>query len=63
MPLVEITLYSGRTDAQKQAIARRVSVALIEEGGAAPDSVHVIFRDCERHDWLKSRELLDNDDR
>lgn len=63
MPLVEITLYSGRTRAQKGAIAQRVCRALIEEGGAAPDSVHVIFRDCERHDWLKSREVLGNDDR
>jgi phenylpyruvate tautomerase PptA (4-oxalocrotonate tautomerase family) len=60
MPLVEITLYRGRTPEQKVAIAEAVSRALIDEGGAAPDSVHVIFRACERHDWLKSRELLDD---
>lgn len=54
MPLVEITLYRGRTPEQKVAIAKAVSRALIDDGGAAPDSVHVIFRACERHDWLKS---------
>ena len=60
MPLVEITLYRGRTPEQKVAIATAVSRALIDEGGAVPDSVHVIFRTCESHDWLKSRELLND---
>lgn len=61
MPLVEITLYRGRTHEQKVAIAQAVSRALIDEGNAAPESVHVIFRDCEPQDWMKSRELCDDD--
>jgi 4-oxalocrotonate tautomerase len=57
VPFVEITLFEGRTDEQKTEIARAISRALIDVGGAEPDSVHVIFRDLDRRDWKKSIEL------
>lgn len=58
MPLVEVTLFAGRTEQQKEDIARIFIDALIHVGNAHPHSVHVIFRDCARTDWLKSSELL-----
>jgi 4-oxalocrotonate tautomerase len=57
VPFVEITLFDGRTDEQKTEIAKVISRALIDVGGAEPDSVHVIFRDLDRRDWKKSIEL------
>jgi 4-oxalocrotonate tautomerase len=57
VPFVEITLFEGRTDEQKTEIARAISRALVDVGGAEPDSVHVIFRDLDRRDWKKSIEL------
>lgn len=59
MPIVDITLFEGRTDDQKTEIARAISRALIEIGKARPDSVHVIFRDLERANWKKSAELYE----
>lgn len=56
MPLVEVTLFAGRTREQKARIARLISDALIDVGNADPSSVHVVFRDCAEHDWLKSSE-------
>jgi 4-oxalocrotonate tautomerase len=57
VPFVDITLFEGRTDEQKTEIARQISRALIDVGGAEPDSVHVVFRDLERQNWKKSIEL------
>lgn len=57
MPLVDITLFDGRTDEQKTEIARIISRALIDIGGAHADSVHVIFRDLDRSNWKKSADL------
>ncbi len=59
MPLVDITLFEGRTDEQKTQIARAIARAFIEIGNARPDSVHVIFRDVDRANWKKSADLLD----
>lgn len=59
MPLVDITLFEGRTDEQKTQIARAIARAFIEIGNTRPDSVHVIFRDVDRANWKKSADLLD----
>jgi 4-oxalocrotonate tautomerase len=59
MPLVDITLFEGRTDEQKTQIARAICRAFIEIGHARPDSVHVIFRDVDRANWKKSSEILE----
>lgn len=59
MPLVDITLFEGRTDEQKTQIAQAISRAFIEIGNARPDSVHVIFRDLDRANWKKSAEILE----
>ena len=53
MPLVEISLFPGRSEDQKLAIARAVSDALIELGDARPETVEVIYREVERADWFK----------
>lgn len=57
MPLVDITLFHGRSDEQKSEIARLISRALIDVGNAHPDSVHVIFRDVDRSNWKKSADM------
>lgn len=57
MPLVDITLFEGRSDSQKNEIARLIARALIDVGDAHPDSVHVIFRDIESSNWKKSAEM------
>ncbi len=53
MPLVEISLFPGRSPEQKHAIARAVSDALIELGNARPETVEVLYREVEPADWFK----------
>jgi 4-oxalocrotonate tautomerase len=57
MPLVEISLFPGRSEDQKLAIARAVSDALVELGNSAPETVEIIYREVERADWFKADRL------
>jgi 4-oxalocrotonate tautomerase len=59
LPIVEISLFAGRTPEAKLRTARAISDALVEHAGATPESVQVIFRDVERSDWLQHRDLAD----
>jgi 4-oxalocrotonate tautomerase len=57
VPIVEITLFAGRTAEQKLRTARAISDALVDHAGATSESVHVIFRDLDRSDWLRPDDL------
>lgn len=57
VPIVTIQLFTGRTREQKLRTARAISDALVDHANATPDTVHVIFRDVERDDWLQSKDL------
>lgn len=59
MPLVEISLFEGRNEQQKIAIAQKVTEALVSAGGAEPASISIIFRELPSHDWLRGDELLE----
>ena len=63
MPLVDITLYKGRSHEQKRELAHAISKAFVEIANARPDTVHVIFRDIEPSQWFKSVELLSEDEK
>jgi 4-oxalocrotonate tautomerase len=57
VPIVEISLFAGRTADQKLVAARAISDALVDHAGATPESVQVIFREVERSDWLRPDDL------
>ena len=51
MPVVNISLYSGRTDEQKAALAKAVTKAISETAGIADSATTIIFHDVEKSDW------------
>ncbi|MDQ5807530.1 MAG: 4-oxalocrotonate tautomerase family protein [Actinomycetota bacterium] len=57
MPIVEVSLFSGRTPEQKLRAARAISDALVDFADAAPETVHVIYRDVQHDDWLQADDL------
>jgi 4-oxalocrotonate tautomerase len=57
VPIVEISLFAGRTADQKLRTARAISDALVDHAGATPESVQVIFRDVDSGDWLRPDDL------
>lgn len=52
MPFVEISWFEGRTDEQKAEIAKRISEALIDVAGVAPDHCWVKFEDSSKSDFI-----------
>jgi 4-oxalocrotonate tautomerase len=51
MPLVEISMLTGRDPATKERIIREVTDAVVRSSGAPPEAVTVIIRDVPRTDW------------
>jgi 4-oxalocrotonate tautomerase len=51
MPLVEISLWPGRSPDVKAKIIREVTDAVVRTTGAPPEAVEVIIRDTPKTDW------------
>ncbi len=54
MPYVQITWVAGRTPEQKKKLAERITQALVEEGRARLENVHVTFVDLPPTDYAEA---------
>ena len=57
MPTIHVELFAGRTLDQKRALALALTEATVKTLGGSPDSIDVIFRDVEHHDWATGGQL------
>ena len=51
MPVVSVSLYSGRTPDQKAALAKAITKAISETAGVPDSATTIIFQDVEKSDW------------
>ncbi|MEM1330834.1 MAG: 4-oxalocrotonate tautomerase family protein [Planctomycetota bacterium] len=51
MPYVNVQITEGATRAQKAAIVRRVTEALVEELGKKPEHTHVVIQEIPVESW------------
>jgi 4-oxalocrotonate tautomerase len=58
MPLVQISWRQGRSEEQKRRVIRRVTEALVEEGGARPERVTVVLYDVPPDSWATGGRTL-----
>ncbi len=58
MPHVQITWVEGRTAEQKKKIAERVTQALVEDGKAKRENIHVAFHDVPATDYAEAGVLV-----
>jgi 4-oxalocrotonate tautomerase len=58
MPLVQITMLEGRTTDQKRKIAKRITDALVEEGGARREGIVVAFNEVSKESYASGGELM-----
>lgn len=56
MPYVSISLFEGRSDEQKKAIAARIAQAMAEEWGVKPEYLWIRFQDTRLEDWFTGAE-------
>jgi 4-oxalocrotonate tautomerase len=58
MPLVQITMLTGRTTDQKRKIAKRITDTLVEEAGARRDAIVVAFHEVSKESYASGGELM-----
>ena len=58
MPLITVELLPGRTEAQKDAFAKRVVAAMSEEMGTNPESIWIVYRDVAPDDWYMGEKSI-----
>ena len=56
MPLVEITMWPGRTPDVKERLIKDVTDAVCGACGAPPEAVSVILREVAKTDWGRAGE-------
>ena len=52
MPVVRVSFYEGRSNAQKREIAEIITDALVRVAGSKRDAVNVLFDNHAREDWV-----------
>lgn len=58
MPHVQITWVAGRTPEQKRKLVGRVTQALVEDGRAKRENIHVTFVDVPPTDYAEAGVLV-----
>jgi len=58
MPLVQITMLSGRTTEQKRKLAQRITDAIVEEAGAPRNAVIVAFHEVSKESYASAGVLI-----
>lgn len=62
MPIVSVEMFSGRTHAQKQELARAITEAVANIAHTTQEATIVIFRDVERENWAQGGKLASDED-
>lgn len=57
MPFIEVKLYEGRSQEQKQELVDRITEAFVEVAGTSREHVWIVFRDVPKDQWAMGGEL------
>jgi 4-oxalocrotonate tautomerase len=58
MPMVQITMLSGRTVEQKRKIAQRITDVLVEEAGTRREGIMVAFHEVSQENYASGGLLM-----
>ncbi len=58
MPLVQITMLTGRTTDQKRKLAQRITDVMVEEAGAHREAVVVTFHEVAKESYASGGVLI-----
>lgn len=54
MPFVTVHMWEGRSTAQKRALTRAITDAMVEHAGAKPDGLHVAIQEYPTENWARA---------
>ncbi len=57
MPIVRVEMWTGRTHAQKQELARVITEAMVNIGHTTPEATIIVFEDIAKENWAQSGSL------
>ena len=63
MPVVRVEMWSGRTHAQKQELARVITEAIVNIAHTTPEATIVIFQDVAKENWAQAGVLASDADK
>jgi 4-oxalocrotonate tautomerase len=58
MPLIQITMLTGRTVDQKRKLAQRITDVMVEEAKAQREAVVVVFNEVARESYASAGTLV-----
>ncbi|MGH9530678.1 MAG: 2-hydroxymuconate tautomerase [Terriglobales bacterium] len=58
MPMVQITMLTGRTADQKRKLAQRITDAIVEEAGSPRDGVMIAFHEVSKESYSSGGVLM-----
>jgi 4-oxalocrotonate tautomerase len=54
MAFVIVHMWEGRSLAQKRALTRAITEAMVEHAGARPDGLHVVIQEYPKENWARA---------
>ncbi len=51
MPLINVSMFKGRTQAQKDAFMKKITQAAVEELNSNPEYIWIVLEEKEDTDW------------
>jgi len=61
MPIVRVEMWTGRTHAQKQELARAITEAVCAIAQTTPEATTIIFEDVDRGNWAQAGVLASDE--
>ncbi|MGA8153550.1 MAG: 2-hydroxymuconate tautomerase [Terriglobales bacterium] len=58
MPLVQVTMLTGRSTEQKRKLAQRITDAMVEEAGARREAIVVAFHEVSKESYASGGVLI-----
>ncbi len=58
MPMIQITMLSGRTVEQKRKLASRITDVIVEEAGSAREAVMISFNEVSKESYASGGVLM-----
>lgn len=62
MPIIRVEMWTGRTKAQKQELARAITEVVCNIAHTTPEKTIVVFQDIDKGDWAESGRLASDDE-
>ena len=61
MPIVKVEMWAGRSHEQKQKLAKAITEAIVDIGGAPAEGTFVIFEDVPKENWAQGGVLASDE--